>query len=424
MKSIKIIITGSILIAITACTPMIYGVPQERWDLMTEKERIVAMETYKERQIANQMAAAERARIRAEQDAARQAQLDAEMLRRQERVDLIYRGKAGTYGDLIKVTLYDGKIRLNGKKRGYSPVTFNIADGEVKSVPIYYSKGRKAELFVFYENRHLWIDTDRYGKNTRRAGHLVYNKGWASGVTYTEINSHGSRDVRGVKIDIDVVKARRGQRVNRQPQTIVIKEKVIQAPPQVIVKEKVVHAPPTIIVKEKVIIKDKTAKKPAKVVVKDGTVKKSADKPVVKEKPAQQTKMDKKRAAEQKRVEGVSSEATKPTKTKQTKVMKVNRVHVELNGGKVLVNGKMQRFTPVNFWIAEGETKYVKLIGNKKSATQKAFNKSLKVSLRNGQLYFNDKPGIKATDKMAVVSTEGPGSLSNVQVKVSTKKKK
>lgn len=413
MSLIKTLITGLILIIITACTPMIYGVPQERWDLMSENERIVAMEAYKERQIAYQQAATERARIRAEQNAIRQAQLEEEMQRRQERVDLIYRGRAGSYGDLIEIILYDGSIRLNGKKRGYSPVTFKIADGEVKSVPIYYSKGRKAELFVLYENRHLWLDTDAYGQNTRRAGHLVYNDNWANGVTYTGINSHGSRDIRGVNIDIDVVEPRRGWGKGRQPRTVIIKEKVVQAPPQIIIKEKIVHAPPKVIIKEKII------ERPTKVVIKDKTVEKPAYKPVKKEMKTQQKQRVKKRAEEQKRAEEAIVEPKRPKKVKQEKVAKLSRVHVELNGGKVLVNGKKKRFMPVNFWIAEGETRTVKLIGNKKSATQKAFNKDLKVSYRNGQLYFNGKPGTEVAEKISEVSTEGPGALSNVQVKVS-----
>ena len=58
MTSVKLLITGLILAVLAACTPMIYGVPQERWDIMSEQERIVAMETYTQRQIAHQQAAA------------------------------------------------------------------------------------------------------------------------------------------------------------------------------------------------------------------------------------------------------------------------------------------------------------------------------------------------------------------------------
>ena len=72
MKLFRIILFGLVFAVIAACTPMIYGVPQDRWDLMTEQERIAAMEAYKERQIAYQQAAAEQAKQKAQTGKANQ----------------------------------------------------------------------------------------------------------------------------------------------------------------------------------------------------------------------------------------------------------------------------------------------------------------------------------------------------------------
>jgi hypothetical protein len=404
MKSLNTVILSCLIALLTACTPMIYGVPQDRWDVMTENERIAAMEAYKERQIAYQQAAAERARIRAEQEATRQAQLDEEMRRREQQVDLIYLGRAGRFGDLLEVSLYDGVIRLNGKKRSYSPVSFMIADGEIKIVPIYYSKGRKADLYVLYEDRHLWFDTDPHGHNTRRAGHLVYNDEWAAGITYRGVNSHGSRDMRGVSIDIDVIPIRRGRGYGRHQPTIIVKEKIVQAPPQVIIKEKVVQKPSRVVIKEKVV------QAPPEVIVQERVI----------EKPARPVKGDKKIKKER-------EEHAKRAKTIEKRVIK--KAHVELSGGKALFGKKYRPFKPVKFWIAEGETLTVKLTSqNKKSRKlkEKEANEALlTVTLENGELFFDndDDAYIRVVkNKSARIASRGTVKMSDVDVKVTVRK--
>jgi len=421
MRSILILM---LLVFVTACTPMIYGVPQERWDLMTENERIAAMEAYKARQIAYQQAAAERARIRAEQEALRRAQLEEELRRRQERVDMIYEGRTGAYGDLLEVTISDGLIKLHGRRSEYFPVTFALADGEVKAVPIQYTNGQVENLYVSYEDRHLWLDTDDYGQNTRRAGHLIYNQNWKDGVAYSGINSHGSRDMRNISVFVEVLPMRRGHSGHRRPD-VIIREKVVQAPPQVIVKEKIVQAPPQVIVKEKIV------QAPPQVIVKE--------KIVVKEPGEASSKDQREQKGEQKnesgdKYENHRKESRQPDEvtSKEGGRKEEGRIpsskdsiasrtaNVVLNGGQVLIDGKHRPFKPVKFTITEGETKNIDLSSNQVASTV-----SLDVSFIDGVLYLDGTtPGKKnaGNNKSAknVESIKGFGSrsLKNVNMRI------
>ena len=101
-KIAVIVLVVSSLLA--ACTPYMYGVPQESWNRMSGAERIEAIRVYERDQQARRQAAEERARraaLERERERVRQAGLERE---RQERIDAIHRGE-GAYGELIRVRL-------------------------------------------------------------------------------------------------------------------------------------------------------------------------------------------------------------------------------------------------------------------------------------------------------------------------------
>ena len=62
MKQLILLTMGLMLAILTACTPMIYGVPQETWDGMNADQRAVTIEIYQERQIARQLLGVEEAK--------------------------------------------------------------------------------------------------------------------------------------------------------------------------------------------------------------------------------------------------------------------------------------------------------------------------------------------------------------------------
>ena len=103
---------------LAACTPRIYGVPQNRWETMSEQERIAAMDAYKARQEAVRQQREEQARLRAIEKRAQLEREAEEAHRRQLQIDAIYRGE-GLYGDLLRVNLEGGKLQFYGDHKPY-----------------------------------------------------------------------------------------------------------------------------------------------------------------------------------------------------------------------------------------------------------------------------------------------------------------
>ena len=115
-----------LLIGLTGCTASIYGVPQERWDTMGEQERIAAIEAYQARQAVLLQQREERARQQAMERERQRAIAAEEARQRLLQVDAIYRGE-GVYGDLLRVRIEEGSVKLNGSHRDYQPFAFRIA---------------------------------------------------------------------------------------------------------------------------------------------------------------------------------------------------------------------------------------------------------------------------------------------------------
>lgn len=192
-----------LLTALAACTPMVYGVPKSTWAGMSEPERLEAMHQYQQRQLAYEQARQERARQMAEKQARQRARQAEEERLRRERVAAIYAGR-GLYGDLLRVTVQGGEVRIGGRSRHYRPVSFEVAKGESKPVTVFDSRGRKAEIEVSYDGGALLIDSCGSGSGSRGI-RLVYDRGWQRGKTYGDVSSRGPGRLRGVRIDVEIV---------------------------------------------------------------------------------------------------------------------------------------------------------------------------------------------------------------------------
>lgn len=260
MKRCILLIMGLVLVLLTACTPMIYGVPQETWERMSEPERVSAIEAYNQRQIARQQAAEERARQHAIYLEEKRLQEAAEAEALRQRVEAIYRGD-GNYGDLLRVHVENGLANFHGQERQYSPVTFQIANGELKTVIFETTKNRRVELMAFYDGATLILD-DKAGKKGN-AAQLHYDKRWQRGLTYDNVYTNNRAKLKGADITVQVVgePTRHGHYGGNT--TIIINEQP---------RERVVYRnhPQTVVIKEqpqKVIIKEK----PSKVIVIDNS---------------------------------------------------------------------------------------------------------------------------------------------------------
>ena len=243
MKKMTNLMIGLFLIVLYACTPMIYGVPQETWNGMSEEQRTSTIQIYQERQLARQIAAEERARQHAIYLEEQQLKEQAEAEAMRYRVEAIYRGE-GNYGDLLRVRIENGTANFRGQIRQYDPVAFQLAKGEIKDITIATTKNRRVVLHAYYDGATLYLDGN---KNTKKShmSKLIYDKRWSNGLTYSDVYTNNKAKLKGADVTVEVVGGKRhGNRypssgsttiiIKEQPQTVIIKEK----PPKVIVYDK------------------------------------------------------------------------------------------------------------------------------------------------------------------------------------------
>jgi hypothetical protein len=225
----------ALVVFLAACTPYMYGVPQESWDRMSEPERIEAMRVYERDQQARRQAAEERARYEAQErqrEQARQAAIERE---RRERVERIHRGD-GAYGELVRVRLQGGKLRIADGVYRYEPLTFAIAEGELRRFPVAEVQGRLLNLDVSYVGGALTIEGVRFS----------YDRSWGRGRMYANTDSGGDLQLRNVDVFVEVHD--RSSRQERESSRLAIyREPDHHTPPPVIIKEKEHPRPPQVI---------------------------------------------------------------------------------------------------------------------------------------------------------------------------------
>jgi hypothetical protein len=257
-----------VMMALAACTPRIYGVPEDRWETMSEQERVAAMEAYKSRQEALRQQREERARIRAMEKKAQLAREAEEARQRRMHVDAIYRGE-GLYGELLRVTLKEGMLQFRGVHKPFHPVSFRIAAGEKKDVEIVSVQGRKARMTVFYDGSNLLLDEAPKSRRST-AVRLPYEDSWESGATYPHLVAKGPLEIRGVDVSVRIIgRPHRGRNDHRhrRPEAMQPSARMPQRPAVVVVKEPVRQPHPGVIV----IDQRPQIKKPDVIVVQPGS---------------------------------------------------------------------------------------------------------------------------------------------------------
>lgn len=234
------IATGLLVLSLflAGCASKIYGVPEERWETMSEPERVAAMEAYKARQEVLRQKREEQARIRAMEKQAQLAREAEEARMRQRKVDAIYRGE-GLYGDLLRVNLEGGMLKFHGIHRPFHPVSFKVAAGEAKKVEIVNHRGQKAWMVVSYDGSNLLLD-ETPDAHYSRALRLAYEDAWERGVTYSGLSAKGPLQMKGVDVVIRIIGSPSGnhQRNPRRPPVVVVQPPAPrpQAPTPIVVK--------------------------------------------------------------------------------------------------------------------------------------------------------------------------------------------
>ncbi|WP_018872148.1 Hsp20/alpha crystallin family protein [Thioalkalivibrio sp. ALJ16] len=175
---------------LAACSPRIYGVSEEQWDAMGEAERVEAIRAWESVQKARE------ARLQAE--AEQEAALAAE---RAERVAAIRNGQAGLPGDLIRVSLSGGTLRIGGRERALEPTAFTLASGESRRIEVHAERYR-SELEVAFDDGLLLIDLPRHSRTG--AARLAWDGAWMQGAE-TRIDSEGPHRLRDVRAYVQVI---------------------------------------------------------------------------------------------------------------------------------------------------------------------------------------------------------------------------
>lgn len=385
-----------ILLILVGCTPRIYGVPQPTWEMMSEAERLEAMQLYKDRQIAYQKAREERARIRAIELKKQQARQEEEARKRQMRIDAIYRGN-GAWGDLLRVTLRDGEMRIGGKHRGYEPVAFKIAAGETKQVSVSSIAGRQATLRVTYDGGTLLVDD--YGKgNHPHAKRFIYEHSWEKGKTYSEVTSEGPLKLHGITASIEIV-GKQGQfrrtheEAQTKPQVIIIQQQMPPQPQVIVRPTRPTPQPPQV-----VIIKEEQQKPaPQVVVIKEQERPAAGDKQgmAVQRRHNPSSQNAQKKPGSVPRVEpaqkspkitkAVPKHKSPPAPSSPKEVTVPSRIKVTITKGQVRLKGKYQPLQPVTFYLNAGQTREIELKTKKRSSP-------LTVCYRDATLYIDGNP--------------------------------
>jgi len=385
-----------ILLSLTGCTATIYGVPQERWESMGEQERVAAMEAYRARQAVLLQQRQERTRQLA-LERERQRAIEAEEARqRQLRVDAIYRGE-GVYGDLLRVRLEEGRLKLQGSHRPYQPVTFRIAAGESKRVEVVDLKGRKTTLLASYDGSTLLLD-EAPGTGRARGLRLAYEEAWETGKTFAALTAKGPLELRGVNVTVQVLgEPPRGRRAERRPQVIVIQQPAPEpTPPRVVIVEEGRPRPQR---PESVVVKEAPRHDRTEVVTQPPP---RHDTPAVPEHPSRPAKPeaaakipppgdrpteDSKEPPRHEKPEKVSK---KQPPAKEPAALPPARVKVTFHGGNILVKGRSAQLTPQSIELRSGEARTLVLQGPVGKVP-------VRVSYQGGEVAIDDGPGKRKT---------------------------
>lgn len=351
----------ALLVLLAACAPYMYGVPQETWDRMSEPERIEAMRVYEREQQARRQAAEERARHQAieeqarrraaeealerQQAQARQAALERERLERErrERIERIHRGD-GAYGELIRVRLQGGRIRIGDRLHRYEPLTFAIADNETRRIGVADYQGRVPDLTVTYAGGVLSLEGARFS----------YDKSWGRGRLYANTGISGALELRGADLFIEV--RDRSTRLEREPSRLVV---IREPEPPMVIREREHPKPPPVVIREPappksppVVVRERDVPKPPPVVVRENV----PPKPPVRQ--------------------STPSAAERAPRS----------VEIVLLSGELKVRGRRQQLESVALRLAEGESRDLTVTAGNERRT-------LSFHYSNGELFVDGTPG-------------------------------
>lgn len=379
---------------LAACTPYQYGIPQDSWDRMSERERIEAIRAYERQEAARQQAAEERERREAIQRERERVRKAEEERMRHERIESIHRGE-GAYGELIRVRLQGGRMKIGDRHHRYQPLTFTIAEGETRELGVADRKGRESDLTATYTKGALTIDGIRF----------PYERSWGKGTLYTDTGTSGPRKLRGVDVFVEIV-SRSGRHDRESGCIVIVHEEEYPAPRP----DREERRPP-VVVFEKPRPQEQPRQPRVEMQHRGELPEKRAERP--QEQP-RQPKVETQHRGELPRGEKPPVIAGPP-----------RMVEVAFLAGEAKVRGRKTALKQQAVTLREGETREVTLTEEEE--------RSVTVAYRDGEITIDSnrgkgrsEVGIKfekdwGTGKLYRFSFKGKGALEKVEVRVTAK---
>ncbi len=192
------------LIFLASCTKRLYGVPEEQWLLLDKNERVETIKGYNAVEKIKAESRLLKQQQQYEQAKQQQLQLDLINAEKQHKIESIYQGY-GQYGDLLRVTIQNGKIDFNGKHRFYQPISFKLADGEQKTIT-FNATGKyrhyKRNVLVSYDDGVVLFDCNNRRHSIECGKHFAHEPEWRRGKRYKHISLHKSSKTEAQDISV------------------------------------------------------------------------------------------------------------------------------------------------------------------------------------------------------------------------------
>ncbi len=205
-KIISVLFIIIMCLGSTACTKRVFGVPEDRWYTLTPEQQSEVIRSYNEREKINAQRRLAAQRQAAEDAEARRILAEAEAERIRERIDDIYAGRAGVYGDLVRVTIKNAERKPVKGRHDILPQSFLMADGEEKAVEL-QAGHRVVTLWVSYLEGNLDFRSDANPRRAKFVKRLVFEPGWGKGKVYhhVDLGKKSSSELNDVSVVVQVV---------------------------------------------------------------------------------------------------------------------------------------------------------------------------------------------------------------------------
>jgi len=204
-----ILVVLALLQGLSACSTTHFGTSEAEWASLTEAQRSEVIRAYNEREKLREETRLAEAQRRAKETARQEEQARETARQKRVQAEAIRRGEAGQYGDLIRVSLLGGEMRIGNKHHSFAPLSFTLASGEERAFEVISNDHKyltyRNEIHLLYDDGLLILtSTPQSGPGEAR---LIFEPEWRHGKRYI-LSTNGPLELRGVQVTVMIVPTR------------------------------------------------------------------------------------------------------------------------------------------------------------------------------------------------------------------------